>query len=177
MSKTSPVTRDQDVEIRGWVYNKRSSGKVRFILVRDGTGILQTTVFSADESHPLFAEFDELTQESSLIVRGRVREDKRAPGGYELTLQDIEIIQIAQDYPITPKEHTTPFLMEHRHLWLRSRKQHAVLQVRAEVVKAIRDFLRRPRLPPDGHAHPDARAPARGRRPSSRRSISTRRPT
>jgi asparaginyl-tRNA synthetase len=133
--------KDKDVEVRGWVYNKRSSGKVRFILVRDGTGILQTTVFSADESHPLFRKFDELTQESSLVVRGQVREDKRAPGGFELTVQDIDILQIARDYPITPKEHTTPFLMEHRHLWLRSRKQHAVLQVRAEVIKAIRDFF------------------------------------
>lgn len=133
--------KDQDVEVRGWVYNKRSSGKVRFILVRDGTGILQTTVFSHEESHPLFNKFDELTQETSLIVRGHVCEDKRAPGGFELSLQDIEIIQVAQDYPITPKEHSTPFLMEHRHLWLRSRKQHAVLQVRAEVIKAIRDFF------------------------------------
>ena len=103
--------KDQDVEVRGWVYNKRSSGKVRFILVRDGTGILQTTVFSHEESHPLFKKFDELTQETSLIVRGHVCEDKRAPGGFELSLQDIEIIQVAQDYPITPKEHSTPFLM------------------------------------------------------------------
>ncbi len=133
--------KDQDVEVRGWVYNKRSSGKVRFILVRDGTGILQTTVFSPDENHPLFAKFDALTQESSLIVRGRVREDKRAPGGFELTLSEVDILQIAQDYPITPKEHSTPFLMEHRHLWLRSRKPHAVLRIRAEVVKAIRDFF------------------------------------
>jgi len=133
--------KDKDVEVRGWVYNKRSSGKVRFLLVRDGTGILQTTVFSADENHPLFKKFDTLTQESSLIIRGRVREDKRAPGGFELELQEIEILQIAKDYPITPKEHTTPFLMEHRHLWLRSRKQHAVLQIRAEVVKAIRNFF------------------------------------
>ena len=131
----------EEVEIRGWVYNKRSSGKVRFLLVRDGTGILQTTVFSPDEKHPLFLKFDELTQESSLIVRGAVHEDKRAPGGYELQLQDIEIVQVARDYPISLKEHTTPFLMEHRHLWLRSRKQHAVLQVRAEVVKAIRNFF------------------------------------
>jgi asparaginyl-tRNA synthetase len=133
--------RDQDVEIRGWVYNKRSSGKVRFLLIRDGTGILQTTVFGGDDNHSLFGKFDTLTQESSLIVRGRIREDKRAPGGYELSLRDIEILQIAQDYPITLKEHTTPFLMAHRHLWLRSRKQHAVLQVRAEVVKAIRNFF------------------------------------
>jgi asparaginyl-tRNA synthetase len=131
----------QDVEVRGWVYNKRSSGKVRFLLVRDGTGIVQGTVFSSEKEHPLFGIFDRLTQESSVIVRGRVREDQRAPGGYELSLSDIEIVQIAQDYPITPKEHSTQFLMEHRHLWLRSSKQHAVLRVRAEVVKAIRDFF------------------------------------
>jgi asparaginyl-tRNA synthetase len=133
--------KDQDVEIRGWVYNKTSMGKVRFILVRDGTGIIQATAFSKDETSPLFAQFDALTQESSLVVRGRVREDKRAPGGYELSLSEIQILQVAQDYPITPKEHTTPFLMEHRHLWLRSSKQHAVLQVRAEVIKAIRNFF------------------------------------
>jgi asparaginyl-tRNA synthetase len=131
----------RDVEVRGWVYNKRSSGKVRFLLVRDGTGIIQSTAFSAEKAHPLFEKFDALTQESSVIVRGRVREDKRAPGGYEIALSDIEIVQIARDYPITPKEHSTPFLMEHRHLWLRSSRQHAILRVRAEVVKAIRDFF------------------------------------
>ncbi len=131
----------ETVEIRGWVYNKRSSGKVRFLLVRDGTGIIQATIFSAEKDHPLFVQFDALTQESSLVVRGRVREEKRAPGGYELNIEDMETVQIAQDYPITPKEHSTPFLMEHRHLWLRSSKQHAILQVRAEVVKAIRDFF------------------------------------
>ena len=133
--------KDQDVELRGWVYNTRSSGKIRFLLLRDGTGIMQCTIFSKDENDPLFGKFEALTQESSLIVRGRVREDKRAPGGYELGVQEIEIVQIAKDYPITPKEHSTPFLMEHRHLWLRSRKQHAVLQVRADVIRAIRDFF------------------------------------
>jgi asparaginyl-tRNA synthetase len=131
----------QDIEIRGWVYNKRSSGKIRFLLVRDGTGIVQSTIFSQEVEHPLFKTFDALTQESSVIVRGRVREDKRAPGGYELGLEDIQVIQIAEEYPITPKEHGTPFLMEHRHLWLRSQKQHAVLQVRAEVIRAIRNFF------------------------------------
>ncbi len=135
------ASKDLDVEIRGWVYHKTSMGKVRFILVRDGTGIIQTTIFSKDETNPLFDKFDALTQESSLIVRGRVREDKRAPGGYELSLSDVEIVQIAAEYPITPKEHSTPFLMEHRHLWLRSRKQHAVLEIRAEVIKAIRNFF------------------------------------
>src|SRR4030043_1761424 len=131
----------QDVEIRGWVYNKRSSGRVRFLLVRDGTGLIQATAFSADKETPLFLQFDRLTQESSLIVRGKVRADKRAPGGFELAMSEIEIVQAAADYPITPKEHSTPFLMEHRHLWLRSSKQHAVLRVRAEIVKAIRDFF------------------------------------
>jgi asparaginyl-tRNA synthetase len=133
--------RDQDVEVRGWVYNTRSSGRIRFLLVRDGTGLLQATVFGRTDDDPLFSRFEALTQESSLIVRGRVREDKRAPGGFELAVSEIEILQIAKDYPITPKEHSTPFLMEHRHLWLRSRKQHAVLQVRSEVVKAIRNFF------------------------------------
>ncbi len=132
---------EQEVEIRGWVYNKRSSGKVRFLLIRDGTGIIQGTIFSQDKDFPLFHVFDELTQESSLIVRGRVRADKRAPGGFELEVKEIEVIQIARDYPITPKEHSVPFLMEHRHLWLRSQRQHAILQIRAETVRAIRDFF------------------------------------
>ncbi len=131
----------QEVEVRGWLSHKRSSGKVRFLLVRDGTGVIQATVFSAEKEHPLFEAFDRLTLESSVIVRGRVRADKRAPGGYELALSAIEVVQVAEDYPITPKEHSTPFLMEHRHLWLRSSKQHAILRVRAEVVKAIRDFF------------------------------------
>jgi asparaginyl-tRNA synthetase len=131
----------ESVEVRGWVYNKRSSGKVRFLLVRDGTGVLQSTIFSAEKDHPLFQQFDALTQESSVIVRGQVRAEGRAPGGFELAIEDMETLQIAQDYPITPKEHSTPFLMEHRHLWLRSSKQHAILQVRAEVIKAIRDFF------------------------------------
>jgi len=133
--------KDRDVELRGWVYNKRSSGKARFLLIRDGTGIIQGTIFKPEKDHPLFKKFDSLTQESSLIVRGLVKEDKRAPGGFEIDIGEIDILQLAQEYPITPKEHSTPFLMEHRHLWLRSRKQHALLQVRAELVKAIRDFF------------------------------------
>jgi asparaginyl-tRNA synthetase len=131
----------EDVEIRGWVYNKRSSGKVRFLLVRDGTGVIQTTVFSEAKDNPLFLQFDALTQESSVIVRGRVKQEKRAPGGFELEVLDMEIIQVAPNYPIAPKEHSTSFLMEHRHLWLRSKKQHAILEVRAELVRAIRDFF------------------------------------
>jgi len=131
----------EPVEVRGWVYHKRSSGKVRFLLIRDGTGTLQATLFSAERENPLFQKFDALTQESSLVVRGLVRAESRAPGGYEMSVEELDIIQVAHDYPITPKEHSTPFLMEHRHLWLRSSKQHAILQVRAEVIKAIRDFF------------------------------------
>ncbi len=132
---------NQDVEIRGWLHRKRSSGKIRFLIIRDGTGIIQGTVFDPQKNSSLFEAFDRLTQESSLIVRGQVRREERAPGGYELTVKDVEIIQIAEEYPITPKEHGTSFLMEHRHLWLRSQKQHAVLTIRAQLVKAIRDFF------------------------------------
>jgi asparaginyl-tRNA synthetase len=131
----------QDVEIRGWLHRKRSSGKIRFLIIRDGTGLIQGTVFDPEKNRALFEAFDRLTQESSLIVRGQVRREERAPGGYELTVKDVEIIQIAEDYPITPKEHGTSFLMEHRHLWLRSQKQHSVLTIRAQLVKAIRDFF------------------------------------
>jgi len=133
--------KDKEVEIRGWVFNKRSSGKVRFLLIRDGTGLIQGTIFSSKKDDLLFKKFDTLTQESSLIVRGLVKEDKRAPGGFELTIKDVEILQIADEYPITPKAHSTPFLMEHRHLWLRSQKQHAILQIRTELIKTIRDFF------------------------------------
>lgn len=133
--------KNEEVEIRGWVYNKRSSGKVRFLLVRDGTGLIQATIFSPEKDHPLFKQFDDLTQESAVIVRGQVIEDSRAPGGYEIAVHDLETVHLAQDYPITPKEHSVPFLMEHRHLWLRSRKQHAILQIRWEIIRAIRDFF------------------------------------
>jgi len=133
--------KDQEIEIRGWLYNKRSSGKIRFLLVRDGTGLLQATLFDPETNKALFDKFDELTQESSLHVRGIVREDKRAPNGFELSITDIEILQVAEEYPITPKEHGISFLMEHRHLWLRSQKQNAVLQIRAEVIRSIRNFF------------------------------------
>ncbi|MFP4082850.1 MAG: asparagine--tRNA ligase [Candidatus Aminicenantes bacterium] len=133
--------KDQEVEIRGWLHNKRSSGKIRFLMIRDGTGVIQATIFSPEKDSPLFEKFDTLTQESSLILRGKVREDKRAPGGFELNVEDLDILQVAESYPITPKSHGIPFLMEHRHLWLRSQKQHAVLKIRAELIKAIRDFF------------------------------------
>ena len=131
----------KEIELRGWLYNKRAGGKIRFLMVRDGTGIIQCTAFNPEKDNPLFQKIDSLTQESSLILRGKVNEDKRAPGGYEIAIDDIQIIQIAQEYPITPKEHGVPFLMEHRHLWLRSKKQNAVLQIRTELTRAIRDFF------------------------------------
>lgn len=133
--------RDKDVELRGWLYNKRSSGKIRFLQLRDGTGLIQCTAFNPDKDNPLFKKIDSLTQESSLIVFGKVKEDPRAPGGFEIETSDIDIVQIADEYPITPKEHGTQFLMEHRHLWLRSRRQNAVLQIRVDVIRAIRDFF------------------------------------
>ncbi len=130
-----------EVVIKGWLYNKRSSGKIHFLLVRDGTGIIQCVMTKDSVSSGIFNTYDQLTQESSLEVRGEAREDKRAPGGYELELKDVKIIQIAQDYPITPKEHGTAFLMDHRHLWLRSSRQHAILKVRNELIYAIRNFF------------------------------------
>ncbi|MGB2698003.1 MAG: asparagine--tRNA ligase [Candidatus Zixiibacteriota bacterium] len=131
----------EEVLIKGWLYNKRSSGKIHFLLVRDGSGLIQCVMTKDSVSGEVFNVFDQLTQESSLEVRGEVREDKRAPGGYELELQDMKIIQIAQDYPITPKEHGTAYLMDHRHLWLRSSRQHAILKIRNELTYAIRNFF------------------------------------
>jgi asparaginyl-tRNA synthetase len=131
----------KDVTIHGWVYNKRSSGKIRFLIVRDGTGFLQTVFSEKDVSKDSFELADRITQESSLEVTGTVREDKRSPGGYELIAKDLKLIQEAKDYPITPKEHGVEFLMEYRHLWLRSRRQHAILRIRSEIIKACRDFF------------------------------------
>jgi asparaginyl-tRNA synthetase len=131
----------QEVTVRGWLYNKRSSGKIKFLLVRDGTGVIQCVLDKSLLSPEVFDSYDELTQESSLMVTGKVREDKRAPGGYELYLSNIEVVQLAVDYPISPKEHGVEFLMDRRHLWLRSSRQHAILRVRNEVIKAIRDYF------------------------------------
>jgi asparaginyl-tRNA synthetase len=131
----------QEVALQGWVYNKRSSGKLQFILLRDGTGMIQCVGFKGNFTAEQFESLDKLTQESSLEVRGKVRKDARAPGGYELDLTGFNVVQIAESYPITPKEHGTAFLMEHRHLWLRSSRQHAILKIRHEIIKACRDFL------------------------------------
>jgi len=130
----------KQVAVKGWAYNMRSSGKIKFLVVRDGTGLVQCVINSAD-----FEEagrtFDDLTQESSCIVTGSVGEDSRAPGGYEILADGLELVHAAEPYPITPKEHGVAFLMDHRHLWLRSSKQNAILRIRAEVIKAARDYL------------------------------------
>jgi asparaginyl-tRNA synthetase len=131
----------QNVSLRGWVYNTRSSGKIRFLLFRDGSGIVQAVAGKGDVSEQDFDLLGELTQESSIEITGTVREDKRAPGGYEIGLQAVTLVGRAEDYPITLKEHSSPFLLDHRHLWLRSKKQHAVLKVRHHAIRAIRDFL------------------------------------
>jgi asparaginyl-tRNA synthetase len=131
----------QIVTLRGWLYNKRSSGKLHFLQVRDGTGTIQCVVFQGDVSPEVFALSDSLTQESSIMVTGTVRADKRSPIGYELGVKDVQLVHLAQEYPITPKEHGTAFLMDHRHLWLRSSKQHAILRIRSEIIKACRDYL------------------------------------
>ncbi|MDW7681008.1 MAG: asparagine--tRNA ligase [bacterium] len=133
--------KDQQLTISGWVYNRRSSGKIHFLMLRDGTGIIQAVVGINDVDNETFEKCKELPQESSLRVTGTAIEDKRAPGGYELHVNKIEFTHIADEYPITPKEHGTTFLMDHRHLWLRSSKQHAVLRVRHEIIKACRDYF------------------------------------
>jgi asparaginyl-tRNA synthetase len=131
----------QDVEVRGWIQTTRSHGKVAFAVVRDGTGILQCVVVKSAVGDELWDAFQTLTQESSVVVRGEVREDARAPGGYELGLSGLDILQVAPEFPIQPKEHGVEFLLDHRHLWLRSSQQRAVLRVRAEVEQAIHDFF------------------------------------
>lgn len=132
---------DKEVSIRGWLYNKRSSGKIRFLLVRDGSGLVQCVVSKNDVSAEVFEATDSLTLESALIVTGMVHKDERSPGGYELQITDLSVVRIAEEYPITPKEHGTEFLLNNRHLWLRSRKPHAIIRVRHNVVHACRTFM------------------------------------
>lgn len=133
---------EKEVELKGWLVTKRSSGGVQFLIVRDGTGTIQSTVHKDEVGQKVFKETDKLTQESSLVLKGLVKEDKRAPGGYEVRVKDLKVISLAvQDYPLSKKEHGVDFLLDWRHLWIRSPKQIAVLKIRAEVIKACRDFL------------------------------------
>ncbi len=131
----------QAITIKGWLYNARSSGKLLFLEIRDGSGIVQGIVAKNAVSEEVWNRAAALTQESSIVVTGTPREHPKRPGVYELDVHDLTTVQLAQDYPITPKEHGIEFLMDHRHLWLRSKRQHAILRVRHEVVRAVRDFL------------------------------------
>jgi len=131
----------QEITLKGWLYNKRSSGKIKFLVLRDGTGYLQCVYFKGNVTEEVFETADKLGQESSIEVTGKVKAEPRAPGGYELDATGLKVIHEAHDYPITPKEHGIEFLMDRRHLWLRSSRQVAILKVRHRIVKAIRDFF------------------------------------
>src|SRR5438132_4152114 len=130
-----------DVEVRGWVYNLRSSGAIHFLLLRDGTGILQAVAARQDLPAEVFEAIGALTQESSVIAGGIVREDRRAPGGYELGLRRLAVVQTAAPYPLTPKEHGVEVLMDHRHLWLRSSRTRALMRRREQAERANSDYL------------------------------------
>lgn len=131
----------KEVSLRGWLYNKRSSGKVKFLILRDGTGYLQCVYFKGNVSEEIFEIADKIGQESSIEVTGLVKSEPRAPGGYELDATGLKVISEAHEYPITPKDHGIEFLMDNRHLWLRSSRQVAILKIRHRIVKAIRDFF------------------------------------
>ena len=132
------------VEIAGWLYNIRRSGKIAFPILRDGYGLMQCVAVKSALPEELFESVKNLTQESSIIVTGKIRAEQRAQGGYEMDLESLQVLQRVPEtdpYPITPKEHGTDFLMDHRHLWLRSQRQHAIIRVRHEVIKAVRDYF------------------------------------
>ncbi|WP_342753314.1 asparagine--tRNA ligase [Shouchella clausii] len=131
----------EEVTIGAWIANKRSSGKIAFLQLRDGTGFIQGVVVKAEVPEDVFALAKSITQESSLYVTGTVREDERSPSGYELSVEQIELIHQATDYPITPKQHGTEFLMDHRHLWLRSKRQHAIMKIRSQIIRSTYDFF------------------------------------
>ncbi|AEP87083.1 asparagine--tRNA ligase [Bacillus spizizenii] len=131
----------EEVMIGAWVANKRSSGKIAFLQLRDGTGFIQGVVVKAEVEESIFQTAKSVTQETSLYIKGIVKEDERSPLGYELAVTGIEVIHEATDYPITPKEHGTEFLMDHRHLWLRSKRQHAIMKIRNEIIRATYEFF------------------------------------
>ena len=131
----------QEVTLQGWLFNKRSSGKIRFVILRDGTGYVQCVFFKGNVSEEIFELADKIGQESSIIVTGKVKEDARQVGGVEIDATGLIVIQDAKDYPITPKEHGPEFLLDNRHLWLRSKRQVAIMRIRHRIIKAIRDFF------------------------------------
>ena len=130
-----------DVTIKGWLHNRRSSGKIHFLILRDGSGFIQAVMSKAAVGDELFKAADHLSQETSLIVTGTARADKRAPSGYEIDVKHVEVVAPAHDFPITPKEHGVDYLLDRRHLWIRSERQQAILRVRHEIINAVRDFF------------------------------------
>ncbi|TAL69562.1 MAG: asparagine--tRNA ligase [Bacteroidetes bacterium] len=131
----------EEITLRGWVFNATGKGKLQFIMLRDGTGVVQCVVFKGNVNEETFESAKRLTQESSIMITGKVKAEERAPGGFEIDVTNLQVIQLSQDYPITPKEHGDSFLIDNRHLWLRSSRQNAIMRVRASVIKAIRDFF------------------------------------
>ncbi len=131
----------EDVRVYGWLYNGRASKKLRFLVVRDGSGYLQAVVFRPNVEAEVWETAERLTQESSMWVEGRVKADERSPGGVELEVSAVGVVHLTEDYPITPKEHGPDFLLNNRHLWLRSKRQHAIMRIRDELTFGIRDFF------------------------------------
>jgi asparaginyl-tRNA synthetase len=131
----------QEVTLKGWLHNRRSSGKIHFLIIRDGTGFIQAVMSKAAVGDEMFKAADHLSQETSLIVTGTVRADTRAPSGYEIDVKRVEIVGDSHDYPVTPKEHGVDYLLDRRHLWIRSERQQAILRVRHEIINAVRDFF------------------------------------
>jgi len=131
----------QEVTIKGWLHNRRSSGKIHFLIVRDGTGFIQAVMSKAAVGDDSFKAADHLSQETSIIVTGTARADKRAPSGYEIDVKQLEVVGQSHDYPISPKEHGVDFLLDRRHLWIRSERQQAILRIRHEIINAVRDFF------------------------------------
>src|SRR5712691_4697634 len=174
----------QHVTLRGWLHNRRSSGKIHFLSVRDGTGFIQAIVSKATVGEEKFKTADHLSQETAIIVHGAVRADARAPGGFELDVSDFEIVSGSVDYPITPKEHGVDYLLDRRHLWIRSERQQAILRVRHEIINGVRDFFNNrgfiladtPIFTPaagEARQRSSPRSTSRTRRRSSRRAVSS----
>jgi asparaginyl-tRNA synthetase len=131
----------EEVTVKGWLHNRRSSGKIHFLTVRDGSGFIQAVMSKAAVGDDLFKAADHLSQETSIAVTGTARADKRAPSGYEIDVKSVQVIGASHDYPITPKEHGVDFLLDRRHLWIRSERQQAILRIRHEIINAVRDFF------------------------------------
>src|SRR5207253_2087606 len=131
----------EEIALKGWLHNRRSSGKIHFLIVRDGTGFIQAVMSKAAVGEELFKAADHLSQETSVIVTGTARADTRAPSGYEIDVKALEVVGESHDYPITPKEHGVDYLLDRRHLWIRSERQQAILRIRHEIINAVRDFF------------------------------------